>query len=123
MSFTPIFQTAPVIVSTTDTDTGVVLSFTEDPLYCLTQSSAEELASLFSAQGLTGSVAMGSPIGYPTVFGDYTSSAQVPWLQFKAGPKVTNWMNAGVQANFFNHGQPYLYAFSNCLMDILAKLG
>ena len=83
-----------------------------NPIYCLTPVSAEQLKLILADLGAE--VLYDYPVG-PTP--PFTPSAKVPWLRIKG---VT--VNAGLMANYWNHGYPPDYAEQHCRADIAQRI-
>lgn len=85
-----------------------------NPVYCLDESSVPGLLALLAP--LKPTEVHGPPLGSMT--GPFAQSGQVPFLLFPNGETPNIEINAGLLANYWNHGYPPTFALSQCLADL-----
>jgi hypothetical protein len=112
-SFSPVFDASAGIVGPSPTP-GVVTFIPVDKIYCLNPDSAKVLAEILAE--FSPSVEFKSPLGQ--FGGAFHEVGLVPFLKFPNGFEI----NAGLLANYWNHGWSFETAYNACKADLQTQL-
>ncbi len=111
-TFKPTFRTNVGVILVLQSNNNTPTFSGINPLYCATDQTAADLASVLADLNPTVVEDWPEP-GWP-VSNTYYQTAKVPYLKFPDGTVV----NAGEEASFFTHGYPPAFAESAVRGDI-----